>query len=45
LNEVYPQLVICVYSGTAMLKRVVRRKGLSLASVATATRFPDEITL
>ena len=30
LNEVYPQLVICVYSGTAMLNRVVRRKGLDV---------------
>jgi hypothetical protein len=46
LNEVYPQLVVCVYSSTAMLNRVVRWKGLSLASVTTATRFSDaEITL
>jgi hypothetical protein len=26
--NVYPQLVTCVYSGTAMLNRVVQRKGL-----------------
>jgi N-methylhydantoinase A/oxoprolinase/acetone carboxylase beta subunit len=45
-DEVYPQLVTCVYSGTAMLNRVVQRKGLDVAFVTTATRFPDaEITL
>lgn len=30
IDEVYPELVTCVYSGTAMLNRVVQRKGLDV---------------
>lgn len=30
VDEVYPELVTCVYSGTAMLNRVVQRKGLAV---------------
>lgn len=30
VDEVYPELVTCVYSGTAMLNRVVQRKGLDV---------------
>ena len=30
VDEVYPQLLTCVYSGTAMLNRVVQRKGLAV---------------
>lgn len=29
-DDVYPELVTCVYSGTAMLNRVVQRKGLEV---------------
>ena len=30
IDEVYPEMVTCVYSGTAMLNRVVQRKGLDV---------------
>lgn len=30
VDDVYPQLLTCVYSGTAMLNRVVQRKGLDV---------------
>ncbi len=30
IDQVYPELVTCVYSGTAMLNRVVQRKGLDV---------------
>ncbi|MDD3786351.1 MAG: hydantoinase/oxoprolinase family protein [Hydrogenophaga sp.] len=30
VDDVYPELVTCVYSGTAMLNRVVQRKGLEV---------------
>lgn len=30
VDDVYPELVTCVYSGTAMLNRVVQRKGLDV---------------
>ncbi|MFA7668981.1 MAG: hydantoinase/oxoprolinase family protein [Burkholderiaceae bacterium] len=30
VDEVYPGLITCVYSGTAMLNRVVQRKGLDV---------------
>ncbi|WP_034411536.1 hydantoinase/oxoprolinase family protein [Derxia gummosa] len=30
VDDVYPELVTCVYSGTAMLNRVVQRKGLAV---------------
>lgn len=30
VDEVYPELLTCVYSGTAMLNRVVQRKGLDV---------------
>ncbi|MYN14500.1 hydantoinase/oxoprolinase family protein [Pusillimonas sp. TS35] len=30
IDEVYPELITCVYSGTAMLNRVVQRKGLDV---------------
>lgn len=30
IDDVYPELVTCVYSGTAMLNRVVQRKGLDV---------------
>lgn len=30
VDEVYPEMVTCVYSGTAMLNRVVQRKGLDV---------------
>ena len=33
VDEVYPQLVTCVYSGTAMLNRVVQRKGLDVGLI------------
>lgn len=33
VNKVYPQLVTCVYSGTAMLNRVVQRKGLEVGLI------------
>src|SRR5580704_11549958 len=33
IDEVYPQLVTCVYSGTAMLNRVVQRKGLDVGLI------------
>lgn len=33
VDEVYPQLVTCVYSGTAMLNRVVQRKGLEVGLI------------
>jgi len=33
VEEVYPQLVTCVYSGTAMLNRVVQRKGLEVGLI------------
>ena len=33
VDEVYPELVTCVYSGTAMLNRVVQRKGLDVGLI------------
>jgi acetone carboxylase, beta subunit len=33
VDEVYPELVRCVYSGTAMLNRVVQRKGLDVGLI------------
>ncbi|GAB7540811.1 hydantoinase/oxoprolinase family protein [Cupriavidus sp. 8B] len=30
VDDVYPELLTCVYSGTAMLNRVVQRKGLAV---------------
>lgn len=33
IEEVYPEMVTCVYSGTAMLNRVVQRKGLTVGLV------------
>jgi acetone carboxylase beta subunit len=31
VDDVYPELVTCVYSGTAMLNRILARKGLPWA--------------
>ncbi|WKN23998.1 hydantoinase/oxoprolinase family protein [Azotobacter vinelandii] len=33
VDDVYPELVTCVYSGTAMLNRVVQRKGLDVGLI------------
>jgi acetone carboxylase beta subunit len=33
IADVYPELVTCVYSGTAMLNRVVQRKGLRVGLI------------
>ena len=33
VDDVYPELVTCVYSGTAMLNRVVHRKGLDVGLI------------
>ena len=33
VDAVYPELVTCVYSGTAMLNRVVQRKGLEVGLI------------
>mgnify|MGYP001809675116 CR=1 FL=1 len=33
VDAVYPELVTCVYSGTAMLNRVVQRKGLAVGLI------------
>ncbi|WP_413207847.1 hydantoinase/oxoprolinase family protein [Rhodospirillum sp. A1_3_36] len=33
IDEVYPEMVTCVYSGTAMLNRVVQRKGLAVGLI------------
>ncbi|NML16427.1 hydantoinase/oxoprolinase family protein [Azohydromonas caseinilytica] len=33
VDEVYPELLTCVYSGTAMLNRVVQRKGLEVGLI------------
>jgi len=33
VTEVFPELVTCVYSGTAMLNRVVQRKGLDVGLI------------
>jgi acetone carboxylase beta subunit len=33
VEDVYPELVTCVYSGTAMLNRVVQRKGLDVGLI------------
>src|ERR1700736_291828 len=33
VDEIYPQLVACVYLGTAMLNRVVQRKGLDVGLI------------
>jgi acetone carboxylase, beta subunit len=33
VDDVYPELVTCVYSGTAMLNRVVQRKGLEVGLI------------
>jgi acetone carboxylase beta subunit len=34
VDQVYPELLTCVYSGTAMLNRVVQRKGLAVGLIA-----------
>ena len=36
VDDVYPELVTCVYSGTAMLNRVLMRKGLDDAQRAVS---------
>lgn len=33
VDDVYPELVTCVYSGTAMLNRVVQRRGLDVGLI------------
>lgn len=33
VDDVYPELLTCVYSGTAMLNRVVQRKGLEVGLI------------
>ncbi|ADU84658.1 hydantoinase/oxoprolinase family protein [Helicobacter pylori] len=33
VNQVYPELVTCVYSGTAMLNRVVQRRGMEVGLI------------
>ncbi|MGL2779401.1 hydantoinase/oxoprolinase family protein [Helicobacter pylori] len=33
VSEVYPELVTCVYSGTAMLNRVVQRRGMEVGLI------------
>lgn len=33
VDDVYPELVTCVYSGTAMLNRVVQRKGMDVGLI------------
>lgn len=33
VDDVYPELITCVYSGTAMLNRVVQRKGLEVGLI------------
>ncbi|AOF80713.1 hydantoinase/oxoprolinase family protein [Methyloversatilis sp. RAC08] len=33
VDDVYPELVTCVYSGTAMLNRVLQRKGLDVGLI------------
>lgn len=33
VDDVYPELLTCVYSGTAMLNRVVQRKGLDVGLI------------
>lgn len=33
VDQVYPELLTCVYSGTAMLNRVVQRKGLEVGLI------------
>lgn len=33
VDQVYPELVTCVYSGTAMLNRVVQRRGLDVGLI------------
>lgn len=33
VDDVYPDLITCVYSGTAMLNRVVQRKGLDVGLI------------
>jgi len=33
VDQIYPELVTCVYSGTAMLNRVVQRKGLDVGLI------------
>ncbi|WQV25843.1 hydantoinase/oxoprolinase family protein [Helicobacter pylori] len=33
VNKVYPELVTCVYSGTAMLNRVVQRRGMEVGLI------------
>lgn len=33
VDDVYPELVTCVYSGTAMLNRVVQRRGLEVGLI------------
>src|ERR1700751_823370 len=33
VDDVYPELVTCVYSGTAMLNRILMRKGLAVGLI------------
>ncbi len=33
ISKVYPELVTCVYSGTAMLNRVVQRRGMEVGLI------------
>ena len=33
VDDVYPELVTCVYSGTAMLNRILMRKGLDVGLI------------
>ncbi|WRE83309.1 5-oxoprolinase [Helicobacter pylori] len=33
VSKVYPELVTCVYSGTAMLNRVVQRRGMEVGLI------------
>ncbi|GHQ36127.1 hydantoinase/oxoprolinase family protein [Helicobacter pylori] len=33
VNKVYPELITCVYSGTAMLNRVVQRRGMEVGLI------------
>jgi hypothetical protein len=40
VDEVYPQLVTCVYSGIAMLNRVVQRKGLDVGLCYDGNTIP-----
>ncbi len=39
VSKVYPELVTCVYSGTAMLNRVVQRRGMEVGLICRANAF------